>query len=553
MSQSELDTAADTVLLGGRVISMHPDATQDAHGVAISGDRILRLIKREQLAEVCGPDTKVIDLGDRPLLPGFVDVHAHSEVVCRTTFGTVDCRTPECESIDDVCAALRAEVARQEPGQWVVGQGNLFFDRKLKERRLPSRADLDSVSRVSPVAVRAGGHITVLNSKALELAGIDRNYVAPTFSVTGLPEVVRDSDGNPTGVVKEMDTLLPFPGYDRQRLRAALKEGLHNYFTRFGVTTIGEISETIDGIECLNDMAEADELPVSMRIYLWAPGTLKLEEACNWPQHIRLTASEAAIRIQGIKLFADGGFSAKSAAVSCPYVGSTSCGEIAFPKYFFRRALEQSQQNGLQLAVHANGDRAQEWLCQLVAEMGGAGTGRARMRIEHAGNFLPRRQTRDWWAKAGIIPVPQPVFIYTFGEYFPDYLGQPGTVGRFPFRTLINEGWRLSGSSDVWIGSEREATNPLFSVWCCLKREAYSGAIIDEHESITLEQALRMHTLDAAATMGEDDVKGSLAPGKLADVIALDRDPFDVPVDDIRRLKVDYVMARGRTVLNDVS
>jgi predicted amidohydrolase YtcJ len=553
MSQSGLDTTADTVILGGRVITMHPDATQDAHGVAIKGDRILRLIKREQLDEVCGPGTKVIDLGDRPLLPGFVDVHAHSEVVCRTTFGTVDCRAPECDSIDDVCAALRAEVARQEPGQWVVGQGNLFFDRKLKERRLPSRADLDSVSRDSPVAVRAGGHITVLNSKALELAGIDRNYVAPTFSVTGLPEVVRDTDGNPTGVVKEMDTLLPFPGYDRHRLRAALKEGLHNYFTRFGVTTIGEISETIDGIECLNEMAEADELPVSMRIYLWAPGTLKLEEACNWPQHIRLTASEAAIRIQGIKLFADGGFSAKSAAVSCPYVGSTSCGEIAFPKYFFRRALEQSQQNGLQLAVHANGDRAQEWLCQLVTEMGGAGTGRTRMRIEHAGNFLPRRETRDWWAKAGIIPVPQPVFIYTFGEYFPDYLGQPGTVGRFPFRTLINEGWRLSGSSDVWIGSEREATNPLFSVWCCLKREAYSGAIIDEHESITLEQALRMHTLDAAATMGEDDVKGSLAPGKLADVIALDRDPFDVPVDDIRRLKVDYVMARGRTVLNDVS
>jgi predicted amidohydrolase YtcJ len=553
MSQSGLDTKADTVILGGRVISMHPDATRDAHGVAIKGDRILRLIKRAQLADVCGPDTRVIDLGDRPLLPGFVDVHAHSEVVCRTTFGTVDCRTPECATIDDVCAALRAEVARQEPGQWVVGQGNLFFDRKLKERRLPSRADLDSVSRDSPVAVRAGGHITVLNSKALELAGIDRDYVAPTFSVTGLPEVVRDTDGNPTGVVKEMDTLLPFPGYDRHRLRAALKEGLYNYFTRFGVTTIGEISETVDGIECLNDMAEADELPVSMRIYLWAPGTLKLEEACNWPQHIRLTASEAAIRIQGIKLFADGGFSAKSAAVSCPYVGSTSCGEIAFPKYFFRRALEQSQRNGLQLAVHANGDRAQEWLCQLVTEMGGAGTGRARMRIEHAGNFLPRRETRDWWAKAGIIPVPQPVFIYTFGEYFPDYLGQPGTVGRFPFRTLIDEGWRLSGSSDVWIGSEREATNPLFSVWCCLKREAYSGAIIDEHESITLEQALRMHTLDAAATMGEDDVKGSLAPGKLADVIALDRDPFDVPVDDIRRLKVDYVMARGRTVLNDVS
>jgi predicted amidohydrolase YtcJ len=182
----------------------------------------------------------------------------------------------------------------------------------------------------------------------------------------------------------------------------------------------------------------------------------------------------------------------------------------------FFGAFKLSQKNGLQLAVHANGDRAQEWLCDLVQELGGASSGRTRMRIEHAGNFLPRPQTTAAWARAGIIPVPQPVFIYTFGEYFPDYLGTPGRIGRFPFRTLINDGWRLSGSSDVWIGSEREATNPLFSVWCCLARQTYSGEVIDLDEAITLEQALRMHTLDAAATMGEDDIKGSLAPGKFS-------------------------------------
>ncbi len=542
---------ADCVVLGGRAITVQPGASGEAHGVAVKGERILRLIRREQVAEVQGPDTKVVDLGDRPLLPGFVDVHAHAEVACRTSFGTIDCRAPECATIDDVCDALRSGIAANARGEWVIGQGNLFLDRKLKEGRLPSRAELDRVSRGSPVALRAGGHVTVLNSRALELAGIDRNYRPPSFSVTGLPQVLRDADGEPTGVVKEMDTLLPFPSYDRGRLRQALEDGLNSYFTRFGVTTIGEISETVDGIETLSEMAEDNRLPVSFRIYIWSPGTLKLKDACGWQKNIDLAARETDIRIQGVKIFADGGFSARSAAVTCPYVGQDgNCGDIAFTKFFFRRAFEQTQKHGLQLAAHANGDRAQEWLCQRVIELGGGGAGRSRMRVEHAGNFLPQRSTRDWWAKAGIIPVPQPVFIYTFGEYFPDYLGEFGRLGRFPFKTLIAEGWKLSGSSDVWVGSEREATNPLFSIWCCLKRQTYAGAIIDAHEAITLDQALRMHTLDAAATMGEDDIKGSLAPGKLADLIALDRDPFAVSVDELRHLKVDYVMARGRTVRN---
>lgn len=161
---------------------------------------------------------------------------------------------------------------------------------------------------------------------------------------------------------------------------------------------------------------------------------------------------------------------------------------------------------------------------------------------------MPQKRTADAWAEAGIIPVPQPVFLYTFGEYFPDYLGDYGRRGRFPFKSLLGQGWRLSGSSDVWIGSEREATNPLFSVWCCLKRQTYSGGFIDPEEAVTLAEALRMHTLDAAATLCEDDVRGSIAPGKFADIIALARDPFAVSIDDLRTLKVDYVMSMGREV-----
>ena len=541
--------AADTLVLGGRVISVHPGVGDHYQGLALKDGRIVRLIRRDDVPEMAGPGTAVHDLGDRPLLPGFVDVHAHSEVLFRTSFATIDCRAPECGTVPDVCDALAQGARDRERGDWVVGQGNLFFDRKLQEGRLPIREELDAVSTDHPIAVQAGGHITVLNSRALEVAGIDRDYVPPSYSVTGPPQVERDANGDPTGIVKEMDALLPLPGVEKSRLKEAFADGLDRYFTRHGVTTIGEISETIDGIQTFDEMAQSGELPLAYRVYLWAPGTMKLEQACKWQEHFSLGASAHDIRIQGLKLFADGGFSARSAAVTCPYMGTDgACGEIAFAKYFFRRAVEQTLDNDMQLSVHANGNRAQEWLCARLLELGGATSGKTRMRIEHAGNLLPRAETMDWWARAGIIPVPQAVFLYTFGEYFEDYLGDFGREGRFQFRSLMAQGWRLNASSDVWIGSEREATNPMFSIWCCLKRQAYSGAIIDADEAITLDQALRMHTLDSAAALGEDDVRGSLAPGKFADVIALERDPFAVDVDDLRHLGVDFVMARGRVV-----
>ncbi|VDC33614.1 amidohydrolase [Pseudogemmobacter humi] len=541
---------AETVVLGQRVITMEPGARRDWQGVAIRDGRITRLIRRSELAEVAGPHTVVHDLGERVLMPGFVDVHAHSEVMCRTGRTTIDCRAPGCGSVADVQEILSQGLAGRAPGEWIVGQANLFFDRKLAGGRLPTRAELDRVSCDHPIALRAGGHITVLNSKALEVSGIDRNYVPPAFSTTGPPQVERDAGGEPTGVVKEMDMLLPLPTVAADDLKPALEAGIRESFTRYGVTCIGEISETTEGMQAFSELAEEGRLPAAMRFYIWAPGTMKLEHAARWREHFALGADPADVRVQGIKLFADGGFSARSAAVTCPYLGTDSCGEIAFSKYFFRRAVELTAGSGLQLSVHANGDRAQQWLCARLLELGGATSGPTRMRIEHAANLMPDIETMEWWARAGIIPSPQAVFIYTFGEYFADYLGDFGRRGLFPFRSLMEQGWRLNASSDVWVGSEPEATNPFFSIWCSLKRQAWSGAILAAEEAIPLEEALRMHTLDGAATLGEADVRGSLAPGKYADIIAPSADPFAVPIDALRHLEADFVMARGRCVLD---
>jgi predicted amidohydrolase YtcJ len=536
------------LLVAGRVLTMAGDG-DGVQAVAIAGGRVVGTGSRAVVERFGRPGSRVLDAGDRTVLPGFVDVHAHGEVAARTAAATVDCRAPGCGSVADVLEVFADNLSRADRG-WLVAQGNLFFDQKLAERRLPTREELDGVSSTVALALRAGGHVTVLNTRALEVAGIDRSYRPPEHSVTGKPIVERDESGDPTGVVKEMDNLLPIPPIEGPALKAALCDGMRDVFTRHGVTAVGEISETVEGLHCLDELHESGELHVRNFVYLWAPGTMSLDDACAWRTLHSFRSPDSTFRIQGVKLFADGGYSAASAAVKHEYVGHPGwCGALALSASDVSDALERTRDAGLQLAIHANGDRAQEEVCAAIAAAGGAPGGALQTRIEHAGNFLPyARETTEWWRRAGIVPVPQPVFLYTFGDFFPVYLGEYGAQGRFPFRSLLRDGWRLSGSSDVWVGSEGQATNPFFSVWCCVSRRTFRGDTIDADEAIPVEDALRMHTIDAAAVLGQDDLIGSLEPGKLADCIVLDRDPLSCSDDDLLDIQVDAVVFGGRLV-----
>jgi predicted amidohydrolase YtcJ len=536
--------SADVIVVAERVHTMGEDA--EAGFVAIADGRVTGTGPRSEIDRFAGPDTRILDAGSRTVVPGFVDVHAHAEVAARNVYTTVDVRAPECRNIADVQDVLRENLENADRG-WLVAQANLFFDQKLEDGRFPTREELDAVSRDVAIAVRAGGHISILNSRALELAGIDKQYTPPEQSITGKPIVERDSSGEPTGIVKEMDNDLPLPELDDAMFRTAMREGMTELFTKFGVTSVGEISETERGLHAMDDLHQSSEMAVRMFVYLWVPGTTTLDNACNWRETLPFESSENLLRVQGVKLFADGGYSAASAAVKSDYVDRPGWkGALALSDEEIAEALGRTRDAGLQLAIHANGDRTQEEVCAAIVDAGGAGEGTQRTRIEHAGNFLPEyEETTEWWKRAGIVPVPQPVFIYTFGDYFPAYLGPYGEQGRFPFRRLLDDGWRLSGSCDIWTGGEKGATNPLFGIWCCRTRKTFAGNVIDIDQQLSAYEALRMHTIDAAAVMGRDDEIGSLEAGKHADVVVLDRDPLTCADDDLLEAKVDAVLLGG--------
>lgn len=521
--------------------------------VKVANGRIAAVVRRGELTASDRTPIRVLDAGDRPVMPGFIDVHAHVEVAARVLYTHVDVRVPRCQTVSDVLDALRDGIGRKQFDGWLLAQGNLFMDRKLREGRLPTREELDRVSSDIAIALRAGGHITVLNSRALTAMGIDQGYQPPPGSITGKAVVERDASGRPTGVIKEMDNLLPVPNLSDQDLRTAIREGIARMFTRHGVTTVGEISETAKGLRAMSRLARTGELPSRIQVYLWAPGTVRwdqVEHIATWARDNDITTLPEYFDIRGVKVFADGGYSAANAAVKRPYiVGSKSMGELALSREELLHVFELSRDAGLQLAIHANGDRAQEVVCEAIAAVGGSPGGALRIRLEHAGNFLPDyEETVAFWQQAGILPSPQPVFIYAFGDYFPDYLGDYGERGRFPFRRLLDEGWMLPASSDVWVGSEESVTNPFFGIWCAVRRQGFRGQPIDIDQQIAVEQALQMYTINGAKAFGKGDELGSLEAGKLADIIVLSEDPRNVSVDRLKEIKVDYVFRGGELV-----
>jgi hypothetical protein len=207
--------------------------------------------------------------------------------------------------------------------------------------------------------------------------------------------------------------------------------------------------------------------------------------------------------------------------------------------------IERSIAAGLTVALHSNGERAQELVCAATSE---AGVDGSKVRVEHAGNYLTEEATVDAWRRAEIVPVPQPKFLNEFGGLLPERLGEPGTRGRFPFKSLLEQGWHISASSDIYVGANDECANPLFSAWCSVARRSPQDASIEAEEAVSVMDALRMSTVHAAETMRVDDRRGTLEPGKQADVIVLDRDVFAVDMDDLKEVKVDSVFVDGDVV-----
>jgi predicted amidohydrolase YtcJ len=538
---------SDHLILGTVSDIGHPGRSASAVWVrnglvhAVGGDDVASRARRAGAV--------VVDRSDSYISPGFVDPHAHVEayaVACRTS---VDLRFPAVRSVSEVLARLRTAAATGEG--WIIAQANLFWDQKLDECRYPTRAELDGVSTARPIAIRAGGHVSILNTKALALAGID------TFSdrngMMGRAVIGRDGDGRLTGMIAELDALLPAPDISEDGLRQALLTTLTDDFLRHGVTTVGEIVETRRGAGIIGSLGRGGRLPLRVFQHLWVPGAFDLADIDALVDSGEVSGGLA--RIAAVKVFADGGFSSRNAAVLTPYTGSGSAtesatGDLNLAPEDIHRLLDFCHGRGVQLAVHTNGERAQHMVLDAARSWATDRPGiegmDALLRLEHAGNLVTSGATTSRLRTVGARAVTQPTFVYTFAGLLPEILGAPACTGRHPYRTLIDAGIEPAASSDIHMGAEPQQMNPFFGMWCAVARRSFRGEAIEPLEAVSVREALAMYTLNAARALGVGHLLGSVTPGKAADLAVCSADPTTTDVDALPELRVTDVWVDGR-------
>lgn len=480
-------------------------------------------------------------------IPALIDSHVHLTHYSVGSDRGVDCRVPVCTGISDVIERLRERAEATPHGEWVIGYGNLFFDQKLAERRYPTRQELDQASSDHPIVLHGGGHVSLLNSRALELIDVKR-FLGPGQGLWGSPIVELDRHGEPTGYVAEIDAHLGIPEPPVAEITASVKRRFHTELLSRGVVTVGEMVETEDQLSALEALVSDEGFGGRIAMYAMSPGFRSLDDGFEWITRYERRAD--LLWAQGVKLFADGGYSARNAAslqeYSAEQVGRAHYrGVLNKSRDELLRAFALSEAHGVQLAIHANGTRAQAEVLHALIDFGR----RIDVRVEHLGNVLEDDGHLDLWKRAGVKAAMQPGFLASFiGDYVPMLFPGAGVSGRMPLRTILDSSIHPSISSDFGLGADVGSTNPWRTMWACVARQSFWGLTVEPHESIGVHEALRAHTVDAAAAIGRAGDLGSLECGKIADIAVLDRNPLAVELEDLRETRALETYRAGRLV-----
>ena len=519
----------DFVLHNGNIWTVD-DKQPKAQAVAISGGRFVAAGSNEEILRLATVRTRKVDLEGKTVLPGFIDAHAHPASSGRKHLRMVACDLP---SIAEVIAALRSRADKTPPTQWVLG---FLYDDSKTEHPI-TRRELDEAAPDHPVIIyHRGGHIAFANSMAFKAAGVNEKTPDPEG---GLFE--HDSSGSLSGrvadkAVEVVNLAIPsknVPNEDRDAVRLITK-----MMTRKGITSVGDADAAPEDLQAYQEAHAAGDL--FMRVYsIMSVSCLDRMIAAG----VRTGLGDEWVRVGGVKQYADGSISERTARLSEPYTGR--------PDYYglFLSSEEQLYENarkahlaGWQLATHANGDVAIDRILnvyeRIQREMPRSDP---RYRIEHC--TLVNDPLLQRMKALKVIPVPFSGYIYYHGEKMRFY-GAERTAHMFAMRSLLDAGLRPADSSDytaspfdpvMWLQSQVTRTDPTGKVW-------------GPNQRITLEEAIRCGTMNGAYASFEENLKGSIEPGKLADLVVLGRDPVHEDQNSLASIPVERTMVGGKWV-----
>ncbi len=529
---------ADLLLFNGRVITLEEDL-KAAEAVAVAGDRIVAVGTSRELAPLKENARQCIDLKGATVVPGFIDAHNHLflYLYLRTL---LDCRTPLDSTLPDLLEKVASAAGATPGGEWIRGWG--FADYKVRERRFPLRKELDEAAPDHPVVViHASGHSAAANSAALNLFQITADTPDPPDG-----KIERDPDsGEPNGVLHESASamvsyaglVLEFLGKEMEEKIELIEQGGPDYW-RCGITSVHDASSLPD-VHILYDEAERQgRLPV--RVY---PMALFDMSRALLDSGVRTGFGNTRLRVGAMKVMGDGSLSGRTAAVSEPYLNTPGTGILYMDQEKMDRTVQEIHQKGFQAAVHAIGDRAVEQVVNAYEKViRPEGENRLRHRIEHAG--ILNDELMDRMAGLGIVVGTQPRFLFEQGDGFLASCGPERIKRVYPFRSLIQRGVLVAGSSDCPVVSH----DPLLGIQDAVRRQTEEGRVLVPDERLTQEQALRLFTIEAARASFEEQDKGSIRPGKLADLVVLSEDPLAAEPDRIGDIRVRMTILGGKIV-----
>jgi predicted amidohydrolase YtcJ len=532
-----LSLLVSMVLINGNVVTLDKK-TPKASAVAVRDGKIVAVGSDAQIKKLIGPETKVIDLKGKTLVPGLTDSHLH---LVNLGVSLVRIDLADSKNEDDAAALVKSQAGRFT-SEWI--RGRKWDQNKWPSKKFPTAESLDKVVKDRPVSLtRVDGHAIWVNSKAMELAGVDDKTQDPPGG-----KIIRDGAGHPTGVFldKAMDLVAKkIPKLSRSEIEQAL-QGSFQQLLSFGLTTVHDAGVDPDTYEVLQSMAKEKKLP--LRIYVLIDGSNK-EWVTHWldvgPQ---IEKENPYLTVRGFKLFADGALGSRGAALTRPYSDDPhNTGLMQYTQKeiadFSKRALKA----GFQVATHAIGDKANNVVLNAYEEAFQTNTKSTdpRFRVEHAQILDPKDIGR--FKKLGVIASMQGTHCTSDMPWVHDRIGVKRAEGAYAWRSLLRAGVKIANGSDAPV----ESANPILGYYASVTRQDVTGKPPGgwhPNQRMTPMEALRSFTLDAAYSSFEEDLKGSIEVGKLADFTVLSDNILNISNSRLPAVKADMTIVGGTVV-----
>ncbi|HEX2138477.1 MAG TPA: amidohydrolase [Woeseiaceae bacterium] len=540
--------AADLVLRGGKIVTVDP-AIGTVEALAVEGFTITAVGSNRDIEVYIGPDTRVVELQGRFVMPGFIEGHGHFMGLGRSQ-QILDLSTAK--NWEEIVAMVATAADKAQAGEWIFGRGwhqdkwDAVPDDAVDG--VPRNDSLSEVSPDNPVLLgHASGHAAFANDAALAQAFIDEDTPNPPGGT-----IVRTPEGEATGLLRETaqdllseaiekhhDRLPPSEQerLQRERVELAGREALSN-----GVTSFHDAGESFETIDFYRKLEAEGELPV--RLYVMVRGETN-EQMDELLPHYRMTAEgNDFLTVRSIKRQIDGALGSHGAWLLEPYEDMPdSTGLVLEPVEDIARKAELAVEHGFQVNTHAIGTRANREVLDLyerVWESAGAEGSSLRWRIEHAQHLHPADVPR--FAQLGVIAAMQGVHATSDGPWIPSRLGEErGGETSYVWRDLLEAGTMIGNGTDVPV----ERVDPVASFYSSVSRMTSTGERFHPEQAMTREEALESYTINNAYAAFEEDIKGTLTPGKLADIVVLSQDILTIPEDRIPDTAVDLTIVGG--------